>query len=549
MKKKGFTLIELLVVIVIMGIVLVLVIPNVTSLISKGNSQKYEKLEKVAVEAGKLYAISYQGELDNTNGTCWTIPYQTLINEGLIQEEDIKCEGYVVLTKREKNGYDYDSILTCKDKKGNIVHETTGKTLNPMCRGFSGKFNASYELYTDSSLTTSYDPGSNSNKNWVKNVYAKYESVSPYGFEIERYEYSYDFLNWHPMVDENSFNTNIQKYTDFDGIVMFRAVDTAQNVSSESKHYVFADSFTPTLDKKEDRIIINDLYNFKNNLKDEKFGLWGGTTTCTPPTSNGYDQVVGLEVTCTAKGNNGLSKNVKYLADIDMKKPIISNKSDDIFINRIDYDFRDNVIAQFGVLDGVVICTPSTASGYDGETISVTCKATGNNGLESTTTFKAKIDATVPVITAKASPLSLGNQDYDFINNVNYIFGVTGGTVTCDPPSTKKSGSYNVTCTATGNNGLSSIVIFNARHNYTATCIQVQVEKSDGDWYCSGWYGPASNGLHYEACTCSTDTSLSCSRYEGHPNNCKEKCRHYKVNETSCSCPQGGTLSGKTCYY
>jgi prepilin-type N-terminal cleavage/methylation domain-containing protein len=67
------------------------------------------------------------------------------------------------------------------------------------------------------------------------------------------------------------------------------------------------------------------------------------------------------------------------------------------------------------------------------------------------------IDTTEPTITAKSNPLSLGNVDYDFTSNVTATFGPAGGKVTCDPAVSKKTGSYEVTCTATPNNRKSAV--------------------------------------------------------------------------------------------
>ena len=81
-------------------------------------------MEKVILEASKLYANSYKGELVNTSSECFNIPYETLVTEELIEEEkDIKCSGQVILRKREKVGYNYEPYLTCKNEDGKIVHE------------------------------------------------------------------------------------------------------------------------------------------------------------------------------------------------------------------------------------------------------------------------------------------------------------------------------------------------------------------------------------------------------------------------------------------
>ena len=159
------------------------------------------------------------------------------------------------------------------------------------------------------------------------------------------------------------------------------------------------------------------------------------------------------------------------------------------------------------------------------------------------------IDTTTPTITALANPLPLGNGDYDFKNNVKATFGPAGGTVTCDPAMSKKTGTYDVTCTAAGNNGLSTPVTFLARHSYTGTYHYVS-RTCDGTSNC--------HSCDSCACTCGNvwcyfDGRLVGDRCCGCDVTCYSYscCDHYSYD---CSygyytCDLGGSLSGSTCYY
>ena len=188
MNKKGFTLIEMIVTMLIIGIVIVIAIPSVRNLTYNSDTKKYRQMEKVILEASKLYSASYKGELVNTSYECFNIPYSTLVKEGLIEEEDITCSGHVILTKREKVGYDYEPYLTCQNEKGETLKG--GKTRPASlvgCIGFSGNFKVDDALFSDDGYSKEYTEG-----NWEKYVYGKYSSVSPYGSPIEKYQYTKD---------------------------------------------------------------------------------------------------------------------------------------------------------------------------------------------------------------------------------------------------------------------------------------------------------------------------------------------------------------------
>ena len=186
--------------------------------------------------------------------------------------------------------------------------------------------------------------------------------------------------------------------------------------------------------------------------------------------------------------------------------------------------------------------------------------ATVTNSLRNQTVktneFKVKIDREPPTIKAKSNPISLGSQDYSFINNVTYTFSISEGTVTCNPASSKKTGTYNVTCTATGGNKLTASVTFSARHSYPATYISKTctgsrllgchsekycTDQYDCDpWWCPDWSLGCCAGCHQEF------GKVCCDNYSE-----KEVC-DYEYYDYECghyTCPNGGSLSGSTCNY
>jgi len=168
---------------------------------------------------------------------------------------------------------------------------------------------------------------------------------------------------------------------------------------------------------------------------------------------------------------------------------------------------------------------------------------TTSDTLEIGQDFTTKIEAKEPT-------LKMGTKDYNFENNITVTYLGGGGTVTCDPQESKKSGNYDVTCTATPTNGKSVSTKFSVSHSYNAT----KVSKTCG-YTCSNPSGCYS---------CDSWRSGTCCTYSCSDGVKREGLKSYLYNgnwngvgdsfsgSSDCSyytCPNGGKLSGKVCYY
>lgn len=197
--------------------------------------------------------------------------------------------------------------------------------------------------------------------------------------------------------------------------------------------------------------------------------------------------------------------------------------------------------------------------------IVVTGKVTDNQNNVGTCQLKdsdsIKIDKIIPAISSIKNPLTLGTEDYEFSNNIKIDRkGLSSGTLTCNPKSSKKTGIYNVTCTYVGGNGHSATTTFEVRHSYPATIYDAKktITKTNcGDRCVDG--GPCCPGASAsDRCNCNMQTGqcwpLATCCYKSQYK-CDEtttySCNSGDVRSgTKCySCPSGGRLDGTICRY
>ena len=159
--RKGFTLAELLIAITVIGILLAIAIPALTS-INKTDIETQERIYKESlVTAAKMYNDSYSEDIfgGRKNG-CAKIPYSQLENKDLIrslESNKLVCDykdgdedttGLIV--RKINKRYYYETILWCKNKKTGEEKQVSGNT--------DDKLYEIDEEYCDESASEDNDP-------------------------------------------------------------------------------------------------------------------------------------------------------------------------------------------------------------------------------------------------------------------------------------------------------------------------------------------------------------------------------------------------------
>jgi len=85
LNKKGFTLVELLVVIVILGVIMSIAIPSITSSIERSKDKQKTQIIKLIESAGELYVDKHKNTVKTGQ-----ITLDKLIGDGLITAQEMK---------------------------------------------------------------------------------------------------------------------------------------------------------------------------------------------------------------------------------------------------------------------------------------------------------------------------------------------------------------------------------------------------------------------------------------------------------------------------
>ena len=137
--NKGFTLVELIVVIAIMGIILILALPQVSKIQSANKNKKYDAYYEAIERGTKLYIDSWSKDLFGNNSSgCIIVKYSELKKNNLVKDfgdKDITCsddaETYVEVRK-VNDTYLYSTSLVCHDDNG-VVYQKKDTPSTGVC--------------------------------------------------------------------------------------------------------------------------------------------------------------------------------------------------------------------------------------------------------------------------------------------------------------------------------------------------------------------------------------------------------------------------------
>ena len=205
--QKGFTLVELLVAITILGIILVIALPQLSNIQQNNKTTKYRKYAETMLTSAKLYTDSYTEDMfGNNKSGCVDVRYDAMKDKDLLK--DIKVDGSTcksddsyIRVRKANDHYFYEVSIVCKDKSDKIVYEN--KLPRDACNGNGPDIDGPHISITPS--TKDWTKGTNDKVtvtvwdeygmlenteiklSWTKNN-NPYDTVTTHNFKNKRYD-------------------------------------------------------------------------------------------------------------------------------------------------------------------------------------------------------------------------------------------------------------------------------------------------------------------------------------------------------------------------
>ena len=505
--NKGFTLVELMAVIAVIAIIIGIAVPSYIN-ITKSTNQKMldNKITEIKTKAEE-YASS--NNVDNT-----TITVETLIKEGYLEVDNVDTgsnEGEQITNPM--GGYLDCYIVHINKNEGeyNISVDENSDCNVSVDDTYSSNISVYVYIYENNIVGDSL--GSNNDVIWTNKDVLLYADLS--ALELTSNKVTWTVGTTDEERDKPITSVVDKNYNDYANEIVVSAnlfLNTEYKVSVETSEGVITKKVLVKIDKERPYVNTSVNEQWTKGNKDV-------TMTGSDGTGSGIDKFYITQTTTTpiADDFNITSQNNQAIQSLEIGTY---------------YAYVKDKVGNIS----------------DAKKVEIT-----------------NVDDQAPIIMVLTDPLSLGTQDYDFKNNINVTWGTSGeGKITCEPPSSLKAGSYPVTCSATGNSGLSASSTFAVRHSYAATyvsktctqsrtcsgtrqvCSQSCHNEQDcgycigNNWCCPGTCGSCCSGYY---CQSKTVCSNSCHN-ESYNYDCS-----YSYNCSYYSCPNGGSLSGTTCNY
>ena len=544
--KKAFTIIELLAVILLLSLLMIIAIPTVMKYMKKGTESYYKSLESEIKAAGAEYVQSYRSLLPQNVHHTKVINLSELESNKYIDpvkdEKGNACIGQVVIEKIKRDSYDYHGCLKCSD------YYTSDDVY---C-----KYNDNLGRFENNELNNQYTDSGDYEIRVPQDTYTieqTQEFISP----LAEVYYKGALIKSDLEGSPNKLDTNLLGTYDivyyYHGAKKIIKVTVIDNINPAKTQVVLKYNNEEGKDYKGEWYSGNIYVKYKATDYTTK-GIKGSGIDHYEVSEDGinyvkleeenqsdYKKLSQTEQQMIKEGNylryvravdkeGNIGEVNSYRIKVDKTKPTCSfaGESTDWQPNlNLPQAQRINsrtIIATCS--DSVSDCTDQTKSKTWIETetnktksLSYTIIDLAGNSNTCQKTVNIYLDKQQPTITG--SDIALGSQDYNFVNNVTTTCGPSGCTTVCNPSESRKTGTYEVTCTITSTVGLTANVSFMARHQYQVGTTQVKDAT-----YC---------GNYSYKCNCSTrkwcDSDCCAWPYFG----CQNCCAGYCVNYSKCN--------------
>lgn len=170
--KKGFTLIELLAVIVILGVIMLIAIPSVSSIIANSRKNTYKSTAETLISGARNMVLSTATGDPDTNGDWAEIIQISQINElAEANGVDAYAKAYVIAV----NNIKVEQGSNTRSPYGNLVAE---QSFVVAAKNKDGSYDYYIQLYDDASYAIQFISEKDLSKNSVDDVVKQRTNVT-----------------------------------------------------------------------------------------------------------------------------------------------------------------------------------------------------------------------------------------------------------------------------------------------------------------------------------------------------------------------------------